>query len=665
MNPWDEAAQTLGKSPAPQGSLPSQADFSAAADKAFGRGKYRITSGYRPPWKNAGTKGSAVSSHHQDGSPEEPGAFDLVVPGMSSSQAAAHMEKAGWQATYLPEGDHLHVTEHRGMGEAPTVPPWEEAKAAAAVAPTATMPGERAGPVPSGSQLKDGMQRHVPTAAERVSGSSDYGANVRVRGHEDLEAMREYNRVNPTGSPGGALMHPLKTLGAIGGAADFAVTPVEGGITALANAESRNPQGLPARVDRAAGLGTNISPDEARRAGDIAGLAVPLPGQAKLAKGGDEAARVVSEGERAFQGAEKAVSSKAQALYNKGLATLKRYGFDPTPGMAKGKSARMVEKTKEADSPAKAFYVKQADKAEDSFQRAKFNYDLEPLGGPKYRPTGPVGHKGVDAVYRTISGEFDKILPKVKLQRDAKLEGDLGKIEGQIERLQNDETRRVFNAIDHDVRQQLGRRGGTATVDGTAFKQIESDITKDSRTFREKGQWREADLLNDYLGALRSAMERHSSPEVAARLKAVNNAYARWSKTASAAARKPDALGKFTTSDLLHVFEQEDVSGGRSYARGKTPGQGFAKRAHEIMHPGPTLPSENDIGHIYPSHSGVAKAVIRSAARPVATAAAKRAAAAERARELLKRQGLQRPNVAGQVATGVGPQLAILSGQQN
>lgn len=626
---------------------PTQA-FAARMDTVFGKGKWRDTGDFRTQGREAQLRAQGADtargmSAHSLGTPEAPGAHDIVVPGMPAIQVAKRLKDAGWRGQLIPEegaggqGAHLHVG---------AVEDWSDL-----AAPSAAEGGAAPAPKPAAPA------KPVPPP------SSDYMTNLRGRQHEDLEAMRAYQQANPTGSPGGALMHPGKTLSAIGGAADYAVAPVEAGVTAMANAESRG-HGPGAAIDRAAGLSTNLSPQEARRAGDIAGLAVPVPGQAKIAGKGGEALRAVREGEQAFQAGAKEAATKAQGLYSKWLDTLKRYGFEPTPGMAKGREARMVEKTKEADSAAQKFYVKQADRAEESFQRAKFNYDLEPLGDTfKYRRTGPVGHKGVDEVYRTISGEFDKILPKVKLQKDAQLEQDLAKIEGQVEHLQGDETRRVFSAIDHDVRQQLGPRGSRPVIDGKAFKLIESAITKDAKQFRKSGMWRESDLLNDYLGALRSAMERSSSPEVAARLKQVNTAYARLSKTMSAAARTADSLGKFDTSDLLRTFKKDDVSGGSSFARGKMAGQGFAKRAHDVMHPGPRLPGEGEAVPFL-SHHGIVTKAARALEKPIMTAAAKRTARLARERELLRQRGLQRPSNAGQIATGVAPQLAILSRPQ-
>ena len=56
------------------------------------------------------------TSRHSIGGPETPGAYDVVVPGMSQAQAAAKLKAAdqGWgkvaaEAAHGREGAHLHL----------------------------------------------------------------------------------------------------------------------------------------------------------------------------------------------------------------------------------------------------------------------------------------------------------------------------------------------------------------------------------------------------------------------------------------------------------------------------------------------------------------------------------------------------------------------------
>lgn len=114
----------------------TQARFTGIMDSVFGAGNWRMTGGYRTPEREnqlraegALTVPLGVRSRHSLGSPDAPGAYDLVVRGLSPSAAAAKLREAKAPfATLFPEGahgsqgPHLHVEPHafdlRGGGRA-------------------------------------------------------------------------------------------------------------------------------------------------------------------------------------------------------------------------------------------------------------------------------------------------------------------------------------------------------------------------------------------------------------------------------------------------------------------------------------------------------------------------------------------------------------------
>jgi len=107
------------------------ARFAAIMDSVFGRGAWRMTGGYRTPEREdqlraqgARTVRPGGTSRHSLGRPGAPGAYDLVVDGMSPSEAAARLRNAGAPfARYSPkgahgtQGPHLHLEPH-GFGGA-------------------------------------------------------------------------------------------------------------------------------------------------------------------------------------------------------------------------------------------------------------------------------------------------------------------------------------------------------------------------------------------------------------------------------------------------------------------------------------------------------------------------------------------------------------------
>jgi hypothetical protein len=100
-----------------------QDQFRAALDDVFGEGRWRQTSGYRSVAQEnalrrqgAGTVAPGRLSRHSIGGHETPGAYDVVVPGMTQAQAAARLKAAGqgWgrvaaEAAHGREGAHLHI----------------------------------------------------------------------------------------------------------------------------------------------------------------------------------------------------------------------------------------------------------------------------------------------------------------------------------------------------------------------------------------------------------------------------------------------------------------------------------------------------------------------------------------------------------------------------
>jgi hypothetical protein len=108
-----------------------RARFRLVMDSVFGAGKWRETGGYRTPEREnelraqgALTVPPGVLSRHSMGHPDAPGAYDLVVEGVSPDQAAERLRRAGAPFRMLAEGahgtqgPHLHVEPGSAGGKA-------------------------------------------------------------------------------------------------------------------------------------------------------------------------------------------------------------------------------------------------------------------------------------------------------------------------------------------------------------------------------------------------------------------------------------------------------------------------------------------------------------------------------------------------------------------
>lgn len=110
----------------------THARLTSIMDGVFGRGAWRMTGGYRTPEREnelraqgARTVRPGGTSRHSLGRPGAPGAYDVVVNGMSPSEAASRLRQAGAPfARYQPkgthgtQGPHLHL-EPYGFGPTP------------------------------------------------------------------------------------------------------------------------------------------------------------------------------------------------------------------------------------------------------------------------------------------------------------------------------------------------------------------------------------------------------------------------------------------------------------------------------------------------------------------------------------------------------------------
>jgi TPR repeat protein len=109
--------------PATAASAPGQAAFSQSMNRVFGAGRWRETGGYRSQAREnqlraegALTVRPGQVSRHSLGTPASPGAYDIVVAGLSPSEAAFRIRKSGVafhrlfpEGAHGTQGAHLHV----------------------------------------------------------------------------------------------------------------------------------------------------------------------------------------------------------------------------------------------------------------------------------------------------------------------------------------------------------------------------------------------------------------------------------------------------------------------------------------------------------------------------------------------------------------------------
>lgn len=188
-------------------------DFHSAVDQTIGAGKWRPTGDYRTPQREDELRreGAATAkgpSAHSAGTPEAPGAHDIVIPGMSQAQGLAALKKLPGVKSVIYEGPaggqggHYHVAMDDVSG-------WKVDKPDPGV-------GWKVDPLPQKPGNNRVSSPHPPGVIDQAK--TDFMAPIK----EPAAALKKDfadQRSTPTGPVDfakKALLDPLKELGDLG-----------------------------------------------------------------------------------------------------------------------------------------------------------------------------------------------------------------------------------------------------------------------------------------------------------------------------------------------------------------------------------------------------------------------------------------------------------------
>lgn len=611
----DDPIQSMSTVPA--------SDFHAVLDKTFGAGKWKLTSGYRSPAKEdalrasgAGTVPAGSTSHHSMGTEDAPGAYDVVVDGLTPAQAAAKLKGSGTRFSKLfaegahgAEGGHLHVepyldeTAGQGWGDDPIV---EAPKPSAPSAP----------------------KKPTPLARARDSHTSPYLPNIsdvpKDIGHQFMEGVRaNQQEAKVPYSPAGEDM-PIPLLGATPRALKQGVNTLSA-IAAPISGVAESVIGRPvANIANAINDKFHIAPKyeaDPEAIGNLATMGLGGLGEANEARAAVKAGQTLSayREAQAARAAAPRVLPQSNALkaqlsgrdpeYAARVDRLNKMDVDLLPGQVKGGEAKVREQQDTSSRyKGEAIREKQQDSLK-SYNRAGYNQALAPIG-ERYNPKGPVGRAGIDEVGRRIGAVYDRILPQARLKADQQVadriseikedhEGMLGPYKGALDSIIQS---RVIKRLDADH-----------SMDGRTFKEVESELSGLSRKYHQSQDGAQhilGDAIDELNGALRDNMERNSPEHVRPELKRANSAWAAYKRLEGASERRPTSLGIFTPGDLEQAVKIGNRGG--SFARGKALLGQFADDGQAVL--GNIVPDSGTAGRLNRSGRGIVGAAIGGAA---------------------------------------------------
>ncbi len=608
---WEVASEA----PAPK--VDTHQDFHALMDSTFGKGKWHQKGGYRTPEREnelraegAGTVKPGKTSDHSKGTPENPGAYDIVVDGLNPRQVARRLQETGADFVHFyPEGQratqgaHLHVSVPTGAASGAKPHAGGDEWQVASEAPINKPQGKpQAKPPEKRSTLGQIADTFMDVPREAV--------------HATREAQAEFNKewkkpvdTRPSNLGLGYLYKGLELalddLGIFGAPLTGALTsivgrPVEtatggrvskrivGNVAALAlpfAGEAKGAVELNA-VTKETGLGANAARRliETRRAPAPAVVA-PKAGVPAVAHKPGYAETAAAVGP---VNAAKALAQPVDAAHAARVARLEKDDIFVTPGMRLGGKAKIIEDASTSNPTRGHAVVEARNRSIESMNTALYNKALAPIGGKM--PDGiPVGREGVKAVGAKLSAAYNAILPKVVVTIDDEALNGLASLEKASDKLGAPQAAQFRAIVNQDVLHHLPIG---ETSNGEKFKAVESDLLRQSRAFKgsqDPNQRAMGHMLDDVLDVVTDAAERHSPSGVRDQLKKVNTGYAIFTRIQDAATRRIATQpgvnpGTITPGDLVAAVRKGDRTVRKgAFARGDALLQGFAEDAEAVL----------------------------------------------------------------------------------
>lgn len=257
-------------------------------------------------------------------------------------------------------------------------------------------------------------------------------------------------------------------------------------------------------------------------------------------------------------------------------------GVQLTPGMISSKIGKRMEEAAKSLPLAGSFIRRAEERALDSFNVATVNKALTPIGAKieakDAREALTKAHDIADQKYAEVRASVPSLRQDMDFQNDiTALHVDLTEMDQSVA----DRVRSVLkNRVDTKFDTMLH------TMDGNGFKTAESELTKlvNENRFSPDQKNREfAQKVNQIRDAMRDALARQY-PEIADKLKDVNQAYSQLADLDVAASRRVSDEARFTPNDLLQALRRKDRTPRHmKFNEGRVPLQSWAEDANTVM----------------------------------------------------------------------------------
>lgn len=342
-----------------------------------------------------------------------------------------------------------------------------------------------------------------------------------------------------------------------------------GNIAALAPAAYATPQMLAQGITRGAAQGAMF------------GALQPVIGEEAQENFGSEKAGQAALG-GAFGAALPAAGRVLSPLVSRSGSPsqlLASQGVQLTPGQALGGLAMRVE-DRAMSLPIAGDAIRSArTRGQESLNRAVYNRVLEPIG----ESTSKTGRAAVSEARNKISKAYDDVLEKVRFTPDNAFSQNIDTLRNMASQLPQRESRAFENILQREVLEPLSKG---RSIDGKAFKDIETQLGNHAQRFKGSSDAYQQELGNALIELQRSLRENliRLNPNQAERLRSVNESFANFVRLESAAGRIGAHEGVFTPQQLASAIRQTDRSRRKgAYSRGDALMQDLSDAAQSRM----------------------------------------------------------------------------------
>jgi len=265
------------------------------------------------------------------------------------------------------------------------------------------------------------------------------------------------------------------------------------------------------------------------------------------------------------------------------VGLLKSEGITPVPGQHFGPGTRRIEEGL-STIPIVGDIMRAAERRSMlEFNKSVANRALKNVG--KTVPDNiDEGYDMVRHVHRTLTREYDELLPQLGGRLDTQLADEISTIK-QMARtgLKDDEYKRLTKILDDDL---YGRFTNFGRASGTTIKEIETKLRSEYSRLKSSADpdhRKVAEALNEVRNSLRTMLVREN-PEKGHLLAPLNKGWAEY-KTFSRAARNGDkADGVFTPAQYDNAIKATDKSFQKTkYEEGIALNQDLSRAANEVL----------------------------------------------------------------------------------